>query len=142
MLFSLSSTILAVILHASSNVIILPKHELNCVAYTVMYESGNQPIKTQLAVADTIYTRVTDSRFPDSPCKVVLQKNQFHWTHNKTWLANMKHHKIGGKQKYEQLAIAYGVAFASSLNPTRSSYTYFASNREYDVKIGGISFKN
>ena len=47
---------------------------------TIYTEAGGEGDKGMELVADVIATRVTDERYPDTACKVVLQKSQFDWT--------------------------------------------------------------
>ena len=47
--------------------------ETKCMAQAVYYESANEPLEGQLAVAEVIANRVRDHRYPDSACGVVFQ---------------------------------------------------------------------
>ncbi len=47
--------------------------ETRCLAQAVYYESGNEPLAGQLAVAEVVANRVRDHRYPDSACGVVFQ---------------------------------------------------------------------
>jgi len=48
-----------------------------CVALAVYHEARSEPIEGQIAVAQVIMNRVTDDRYPDTPCDVVFQYKQF-----------------------------------------------------------------
>ncbi|MGB2176894.1 cell wall hydrolase [Hyphomonas sp.] len=47
--------------------------EAHCLAQAIYYESRNEPLAGQLAVAEVISNRVRDHRYPDSVCGVVFQ---------------------------------------------------------------------
>jgi spore germination cell wall hydrolase CwlJ-like protein len=47
--------------------------EAHCLAQAMYYESRNEPLAGQLAVAEVISNRVRDHRYPDSVCGVVFQ---------------------------------------------------------------------
>lgn len=51
--------------------------EQHCLAASVYYESKGEPLKGQLAVAETIVNRAASGRFPDTICGVVRQAGQF-----------------------------------------------------------------
>ena len=44
-----------------------------CLALNIYWESRNQGIVGQLAVGQVVMNRVADKRYPDTPCKVVMQ---------------------------------------------------------------------
>ena len=46
---------------------------LACLALNIYWESRNQGIVGQLAVGQVVMNRVADKRYPDTPCKVVMQ---------------------------------------------------------------------
>ncbi|MCB9962323.1 MAG: cell wall hydrolase [Hyphomonas sp.] len=47
--------------------------ETHCMAQAVYYESGNEPVAGQLAVAEVVSNRMRDHRYPDTACDVVFQ---------------------------------------------------------------------
>ncbi|HRX75024.1 MAG TPA: cell wall hydrolase, partial [Hyphomonas sp.] len=47
--------------------------EARCMAQAVYYESRNEPLAGQLAVAEVISNRMRDHRYPDTACGVVFQ---------------------------------------------------------------------
>ncbi len=55
------------------------KTELDCLAHNIYFESRNQSTSSQFAVGFVTMNRVTDSRFPNTICKVVKQRHQFSW---------------------------------------------------------------
>lgn len=57
-----------------------PLKELECLATNVYREARGEPMEGQIAVAKVTMNRLNDSRYPDSICGVVYQKNQFSWT--------------------------------------------------------------
>lgn len=54
--------------------------QVACLAETVYFESSNQPIDGQVAVALTVMNRVGLSRYPNTICEVVYQPKQFSYT--------------------------------------------------------------
>lgn len=57
--------------------------QIECMSKAAYFESRGQPEKGQLAVIFTVLNRVKDSRFGNTPCKVVYSPNQFSWTRSK-----------------------------------------------------------
>lgn len=55
---------------------------LECLALALYFEARGEPLEGQVAVAEVIYNRVVDTRYPDDICSVVYQKKQFSWTHD------------------------------------------------------------
>jgi spore germination cell wall hydrolase CwlJ-like protein len=47
--------------------------EAHCMAQAIYYESRNEPLAGQLAVAEVISNRMRDHRYPDTACGVVFQ---------------------------------------------------------------------
>jgi spore germination cell wall hydrolase CwlJ-like protein len=57
--------------------------QINCLAQNIYHEARGEPVSGQLAVAYVTLNRKQDTRFPDTICSVVYQRNQFSWTkHN------------------------------------------------------------
>lgn len=55
-----------------------PENEdLRCIATGVFFESANQSLEGQLAVANVIINRVESGRFAPTPCAVLTQRGQF-----------------------------------------------------------------
>lgn len=65
--------------------------DLFCLAKNIFHEAGTEPEMGQYAVAQVTLNRVRNPKYPDSICKVVLDRYQFswanrrstHWTHPK-----------------------------------------------------------
>ncbi len=57
--------------------------EFTCLACNIFHESGNQSLEGKIAVGAVTINRVKSIYYPNSICKVVWQKNQFSWTHDK-----------------------------------------------------------
>ena len=47
--------------------------DTSCMAQAIYYESRNESVEGQMAVAEVIANRVKDRRYPDSVCGVVFQ---------------------------------------------------------------------
>lgn len=56
--------------------------ELQCLAGTVYFEARGEPLEGQLAVAEVVINRASDSRWPSSYCGVVYQRAQFSFVKN------------------------------------------------------------
>lgn len=56
--------------------------QIQCLAKNIYYEARGEPESGQYAVAHVTLNRVADTRFPNTICKVVYQKDQFTWTAN------------------------------------------------------------
>ena len=55
---------------------------LECLALVIYFEARGEPVAGQIAVAEVVYNRMVDHRFPDTLCDVVYQRKQFSWTHD------------------------------------------------------------
>jgi len=55
---------------------------LECLALVIYFEARSEPVAGQIAVAEVVYNRMVDHRFPDTLCDVVYQRKQFSWTHD------------------------------------------------------------
>jgi len=51
--------------------------QMRCLAGAVYFEARGEPLQGQLAVAEVIINRASDSRWPASYCGVVYQRSQF-----------------------------------------------------------------
>lgn len=54
--------------------------QANCLSQAIWFESRNQPVVGQVAVAVTIMNRVKSSGYPNTVCEVVNQPYQFSYT--------------------------------------------------------------
>ena len=52
---------------------------LVCLALNVYFESRDQPLIGQFAVAETVLNRVHSEDFPDDVCEVVFQGETYSW---------------------------------------------------------------
>ena len=50
-----------------------------CLSTNVYHEARGESYIEQIAVSQVVLNRVADSRWPDTVCGVVTQKNQFSW---------------------------------------------------------------
>ena len=50
---------------------------LTCMAVAIYFEARGEPIDGQMMVAETILNRAADPRWPDEPCEVIKQPQQF-----------------------------------------------------------------
>lgn len=59
------------------------ERQIQCLAENAYFEAGNQTTKGKIAVTNVVMNRVSDKRFPKTPCAVVNQKArgvcQFSW---------------------------------------------------------------
>lgn len=51
--------------------------EQDCLANTIYFEAGNEPLEGQVAVAEVVLNRMNSGRYPGTICGVVLQPAQF-----------------------------------------------------------------
>ena len=56
--------------------------EMKCLADNIYFESLNQSVVGQMAVANVTMNRVNSKHFPDTICNVVWESKQFSWTHD------------------------------------------------------------
>lgn len=59
----------------------LDQKEAYCLAEAVYREARSESVEGQVAVANSILSRVNHPRFPGTVCAVVRQKNAFSWYH-------------------------------------------------------------
>jgi len=52
---------------------------LQCLALTIYFEAGGEPIPGKWAVGQVVLNRVESTRWPNDICSVVTQRNQFTW---------------------------------------------------------------
>ena len=58
--------------------------DFRCLATAVYFESRDEPLEGQLAVAQAIINRVESGRYASSVCGVVRQRGQFSFDHSRT----------------------------------------------------------
>lgn len=97
--------------------------EKRCLAANVYFESRNEPLESQWAVANVTIQRVLDNRWPGTICKVVFQKNQFSWV-------NLQSPKIKSKKNWKLAediaeAILSGDDYIDVTNGATNYYAYY-----------------
>ena len=65
------------------------QREYRCMLWNLMHEARGEGTEGMLAVANVVANRVLSDKYPSTVCGVVLQKNQFSWTRDKTKLQQM-----------------------------------------------------
>ena len=50
-----------------------------CMSVNVYHEARGEARAEQIAVSQVVLNRVADPRWPDTPCKVITQNQQFSW---------------------------------------------------------------
>jgi len=50
-----------------------------CMSVNVYHEARGETRTEQIAVSQVVLNRVADPRWPDTPCKVITQNQQFSW---------------------------------------------------------------
>lgn len=93
--------------------------EMQCLAGTIYFESKGESLAGQLAVAKVVLARAESSRFPNSICGVVYQRNQF------SFVRGGKMPKIHKKRKTWRNAVAIAK---------------IASNDHWDSEVEGALF--
>ena len=63
----------------SSSVYAYDSKQRECLAKNAYHEARGQGEKGMLGTIHVVLNRVKDSRFPDTPCKVITQPSQFSW---------------------------------------------------------------
>lgn len=125
-------------IEAAISLVAMAQAEFSCLAQNVYYESRNQPLAGQIAVAEVTLNRVDDPRWPDSVCGVVKQPHQF------SWVGNVKEVPKG-----KAWSKAMMVAIVVMAEPEREDITHFhatyvnpswASKKVEKIKIGDHIF--
>ncbi len=103
--------------------------EVRCLALTIYFEARGEPERGKRAVAHVVMNRVLDTGFPDGVCEVVrqggedrLHRCQFSW-----WCDGRSDEPRPGKSWRTSLAIARGVYWETSEDPTAGALWYHAS---------------
>jgi len=100
---------------------------LECIALVIFLESRGEPLEGQQAVASVVWNRTEDPRFPDDPCAVIHQRNQF---------PKSRFDKIiGDSREYSRIKAFIPIA-AMTKHYRTTKALYF---RRYDARI---DFKN
>ena len=55
-----------------------------CLAKNIYHEARSEDLMGQMAVAQVTLNRLASERYPDTICKVVMQKFQFSWANDRT----------------------------------------------------------
>ena len=58
--------------------------DLFCLAKNIFHEAGTEPEIGQYAVAQVTLNRVRNPKYPETICKVVLDKHQFSWANKRS----------------------------------------------------------
>lgn len=74
--------------------------DLHCLAEAVYFESKNEPVRGQRAVAHVIVNRTKNSKFPGTICEVVNQKNNH--TCQFSYKCDGKTHMPKNKEDYDK----------------------------------------
>ena len=69
-------------IEADNRKYIITREDFYCLTQNIYFESANQPIRGQYAVAKVTLNRMMDERWPNTICEVVWQPKQFSWTHD------------------------------------------------------------
>jgi len=128
------------------------KREMNCLALNVYYESRGETIAGQQAVAKVTLNRMASSRYPETICDVVYEKNwskihkryvsAFSWTEldevpdprGASWSLARKMAETVYKQKHKKLL--HGALFFH----TKNILPYWARKKKPVAKIGQYIF--
>lgn len=61
-----------------------------CLAKTIYHETRGEPTTAKVQTALVVIRRTKHQEFPSTICKVVYQKGQFSWTHERNFVAERK----------------------------------------------------
>lgn len=117
---------------------------LVCLAIAVFFEARGEPIEGQVAVAEVIMNRVSDTRYPDTICEVVFEKKAFSFTHD--GLPDRLPSKDPLGEAETALTVASSVMKARDLGITSTHYhatsgkPYWAYHYDLDGIIGNHVF--
>ena len=128
--------------------------EIACIAMAVYFEARGEPMVGQVAVAQVIMSRVTDERFPDTPCEVVKEGYYYTWNSEIpirdkcqfSFWCDGKPETIANVDAYNQAVTASELAFKGVVLGITSGathyhaayvYPYWASDDEF-VSLGQV----
>jgi spore germination cell wall hydrolase CwlJ-like protein len=69
-----------IILHISSEQIVITARERTCLVRNVFYEAGGEPYEGKIAVAQVTWNRLRSGAWGRDLCGVIHAPNQFSWT--------------------------------------------------------------
>jgi len=101
--------------------------ELLCLADNIYFESRNESIKGQVAVALVTINRVKSTKYPNTICEVVWEYKQFSWTIDK--LIN-RPIKKQSKEAY-RLAELIAVTFIANTYSTKYIHDFTKGSNHY-----------
>ena len=117
----------------------------------VFHEAGNQPVKGKMATLEVVQNRVNSSKYPNSHCAVIRQKNQFSWVNSSNRALNKIPDKVktspAYKKQWEESQEAVKKFLKSPTNYTKGAH-FFNTNglvvryktNVKPVRIGGHTF--
>lgn len=94
--------------------------EALCLATAIFFESRGEPLKGQYSVAEVVLNRRDNSKYPNTICKVVSQKNQFSWQKgdNHKRVPNIVYKNESHKQEWDK-----AVKIANDSLKNKTEYT-------------------
>ena len=122
-----------------------------CLTLMVFHEAGNQPVKGKMATLEVVQNRVNSSKYPNSHCSVIRQKNQFSWVNSSNRSLNKIPDKVktspAYKKQWEESQEVVKKFLKSPTNYTNGAH-FFNSNslgvryktNVTPVRIGGHTF--
>lgn len=121
---------------------IAPDNEqIKCLAKNIYFEAGGESHAGKVAVASVVINRTKDKKYPNTPCAVIHQKNQFSWVRHNPG--------IKSKSLYEKcLTIARDVYYNKLRDNTAGALFFHAihvrpgwsNTKSRTTKIGGHIF--
>lgn len=130
------------------------KHQVECLAQNIYFESGHEPKEGQIAVAFVTINRMESGQFPNSICGVVKQKVQttcqFSWyCDGKFDVKSLTHFNFILYNSVRELATYVYANHEKMEDPSRGALYYHADyvnphwkNMVYLTKIGRHKFYN
>lgn len=97
------------------------KNEITCLANNIYHEARDQPLRGKIAVTNVVLNRTHSGDYPNTPCKVIEQKNQFSWVPSKQVITDRYSYK-------DAYVIAENVYYGKYVDITKGSLYYHAKN--------------
>ena len=119
---------------------------LICLALNIYWEARNQDIVGQLAVGQVVMNRVRDKRYPDTPCKVVMQgpvyKSGYPVRHRCqfSWYCDGKSDKATEQESFKQAYFLSKLIIQGEFRDVTNGATHYHANYVFPDWIESKTF--
>ena len=108
---------------------------LACLAFAIYMESKGEPTVGQEAVGEVVLNRSKQRNYPDNPCGVVRQRNQFSWYNKNIDITKEPNNK--NPEQWKKAKIVAERVLNNTTNHTKGSLFFNTKNLgvRYKTKV-------